>query len=255
MGQNFLDIETVFREDVRKSLELAYPKPPAGNPVDPESVDTCNVKQLEELISTAGPDLNSLFLMVQQEQSGKNRVGALEVLEKAIRAKDPDCIPDHVKMMPECCEIICACYGREDVVDTFCSDEKSIIQGIWELVEQDHSIGRDPAGWALANFDIPVLLAASRRHGISPPKKIAIHSKYSFDGFVDLFVLKGSPKQRLRDLCLATGFTRDCEDPLGSGAAVARAWEAGDLDSIVDHCEVDILRCDHIYNYYEGLLW
>lgn len=255
MGQNFLDIETVFREDARKSLELAYPAPHPGVPVHEDAVDQCNLKQLEELIASSNPDIVSLLGMVQREQMNKNRAGALEVLEKAIRSKDSDCIPNHVKMMPECCEIVCACYGREGVVEVFDGEEKAILKSIWELVEHDHSIGRDPAGWALSRFDIPVLLAASRRHNIVPPRKIAIHSKYSFDGFVDLFVLKGSPKQKLRDLCLATGFLGDSEDPLGSGAAVSRAWEAGDIEPIRQHCIVDILRCDHIYNYYEGMLW
>jgi len=244
----FLDIETIFREPSRVGLERAYPKPQPGG----EIIDATDVlgtqKAVDALLKEKRPDLVTLQMMALVESQNKNRSGVNELLQKEMVKYTEDSIPSKVKMIPECCEVIAV--GCGDTV--FTGTEVNILENTWDAIE---SLGTSaPYGWRLATFDMPVLVAASAINNVKVPNEVRLASRYQYDGFFDM-ASKRPWDGKLRDICLATGFAGDVNDPLGTGAAVARAYDEGRMQDIIDHCKVDLERCEHIHGLYEGYLW
>jgi len=243
----FIDIETIFREDSRTGLGTVYRNPePGTEPVMATDV-LGSQKSVEAMLKEARPDLVTLKMMQVIESENKNRSGVQELLQKEIKKYADDPIPNAVKMIPECCEVIAVGFG--DTV--FTGTEEQILKDLWDTWD---SVNDKPYGWRLATFDIPVLLAASALRGVKPSREVQLGSRYHYEGFVDMATKRGWDG-KLRDICLATGFQRDADDPLGTGAAVARAYAEGRMRDIIDHCAIDLERCEHIYQLYKEVLW
>lgn len=254
----FLDIETIFREDSRDLLSAAYPEVVRSYCL-PEDVLDGTVKEIEQALEMFRPTSECLVSLQAAEATGKARKGVLEALGKELDSAITDPIPNKTKMIPECCEVIAIGYGegRMDDISVVDKDktEYDLLAEFWDQLEEDMTAGvKGPYGWRLATFDMPVLIAASCRHGINIPAYVQAGSRYHTNGFVDMAQQRGWDG-KLRDICLATGFDREVDDPLGTGAAVAAVWDSGDIDSIAAHCAVDLLRCKHVYNLYKGSLW
>lgn len=254
----FLDIETIFREDSRTLLSEAYPEI-VRTYFLPEDVLNGTVKDIESALETFHPTSESLVNLQAAEVAGKARKGVLEALGKELNSATADPIPNKTKMIPECCEVIAIGYGDGHMDDISIVDtettEADLLAAFWDQLEEDMTSGvKGPYGWRLATFDMPVLIAASCRHKVPVPAYVQAGTRFHTNGFIDMAQQRGWDG-KLRDVCLATGFDQEQDDPLGTGAAVASAWDSGQLDSIAAHCAVDLLRCKHVYNLYKGSLW
>lgn len=241
----YFDIETVFREEVRDSLGRYYP-PNSENRYEMQpSVVSGTVSFVESLIKENRPSLNSLQKMAEFETAGKARKGVLEAIQKEIDAINADPIPSKVKMIPECCEVVAVGYGTYDNImygdPIITGSEEEIVRAFWKDYNEQHTVG-----WMIRKFDIPVMVAAAVRYGIKIPEVahwyLDMRDKRPQDG-------------KLRDICLSLGFEEDDKDPLHGGSGVAAAWESGDIESIKQHCRVDLLRTAFLHEKYRGYLW
>ena len=253
------DFETIPNKEAMDNLRVAYE--PEVRDAAEVSLSKMTIEDVKSFIERGKPHREWITSHIEQElDSKKPRKGVIDALNERIRLLE-DPIPDKWKVAPELQLITTFGFSEgphsEVVVWQFDGDipyDQWVRDSLVTFTEAAR--GAVLAGWNIAGFDIPILMHQSRVRGINSP----VYNIHSYSGkewnMLDIMKARfGRDLKKLRDTALVLGMPReiDSEDTLVTGSNVAKAYEAGDYESIKNHCRVDILRLQRVFNSYQGL--
>ncbi len=190
------------------------------------------------------------------------RDGALEAARSRVRApanyKDPEKIGAYIDEHAETAyretaldgtygQIVCVCYAVDDSpVATFMGSEPDILHRAWADVSKA-ARGQTPTFIGHnVQFDLAYLYHRSVVNRVRPSVHIP-HTAAPWTGaYVDTQYLWRGAKGyiKLTELCAALGIEADDEI---DGSQVWDRYQAGDMDSILEHCVADVERVRQIY--------
>jgi len=148
---------------------------------------------------------------------------------------------------PALCRIVALGWQREDekapVVGVAPDEgaEDQLLQAFWEMA------ARAPnwVGFAIKQFDIPVLLFRSLWYGIHHPNVMDKLNKYRDMGAIDLMLRLSangvSPYHSLQFYCRRLGLTTLTADEV-TGAQIGELVALGQWQAIEGHCRADVER-------------
>ncbi len=173
-----------------------------------------------------------------------------------------------MSITPEYCKLVCLGYATgedaphsglvgEAITDGIPLTEADLLIAFWSLVERaDHIIG-----YNILNFDLQVIRARSARLGIKPTRNLWNVKPWE-DTVIDVWAKrwpsgsKGVRGRKLDQIAMVEripiperyqaydGFT---------GANVLITYQQGDLESIGNHCELDVIKCRELARLWGGI--
>lgn len=150
---------------------------------------------------------------------------------------------------PTTCQIVC--ISARDFVNqvtyTYCNDEKTILANFWQLAMNYTAF----CSFNGKSFDVPVLMFRSMILGVIPGQIDT--NPYAINNHYDLRAIftgrNKFQKGSLDFLCKRLG----CPiEGFGSGGDVQVWYDSGDRESIVKHCQNDVLQTEWLYNRFKG---
>jgi len=150
---------------------------------------------------------------------------------------------------PTTCQIVCisARDQKNQVTYSWTKDEKTILTNFWQLAFKFTSF----CTFNGKSFDVPVLMFRSMINGVTPchidTNPYAINNHYDLRA---IFTGRNKfQKGSLDFLCKRLG----CPiEPFGDGSMVQGWYDAGDIASIVKHCQQDVLQLEWLFNRFKG---
>lgn len=146
---------------------------------------------------------------------------------------------------PTTCQIVCICARDfvNQITYSFCNDEKTMLTNFWQLTINYNAF----CSFNGKSFDVPVLMFRSMINGVTPGQIDT--NPYAINNHYDLrAIFTGRNKfQRgsLDFLCKRLG----CPvEPFGSGGDIQAWYDSGDRESIVKHCQNDVILLEWLYN-------
>ena len=144
-------------------------------------------------------------------------------------------------------EIVVVCYALNDgpvrtVARSPEEPEADLLRSLWDLMQKELQNGGRPiwCGWNVG-FDLKFLWHRSVKHQVRPPFDLHHDEKPWSNKIIDLMHMWDSKNYtKLKVVCDVLGILPDDHDIDGS-----EVWDyikAGDLQSVVEHCEADVRR-------------
>lgn len=156
-------------------------------------------------------------------------------------------VEKYAALSPVLARIVCVGVATEDWSEALTGSEESILRGL----EAPLGHAKQLVTFFGKGFDLPVLWAAYRRHGMAVPKFLENERtcKPWESMHVDLCeILSWNGKARrpsLQEACVAFGVN----DPKGSGDGgnVQQLWQAGKIQEIADYCVRDLVATRELH--------
>lgn len=259
------DLETVCNDSLLENLETAFDLKPDES-VEDIDLKKATVDDVKQFIEERNPGRVWLGDHYLGEVDGKNRKGIKEAIMSRIALLD-DPVPDKWKATPELQEIVTigmsdGPYKEVEVLqyEGESVGSKEYDEWITDSLARFHERrgSRKLCGWNITGFDIPIIMMVCDVYGVTCPN----YKIHSFSGIehnmLDLMKARwGRDWRKLRESALAVGMPsrEDAKDELVTGSRVADAFSRGEFDLIKEHCRVDIVRLQHLFDAYQGLFF
>lgn len=141
-------------------------------------------------------------------------------------------------------------YGDTDTIGVLktlslpSSREEDIVKHFFSRVAEFRKEGLMLFGYNSKSFDYPFLVMKGIQHGVVSSQDVMLHdfvSKYIDDAHFDIYLYLSGFESRKKGKLSQWGERLGCKEKVfGSGDLVGPWYEAGDIQSIVRHCESNV---------------
>lgn len=149
--------------------------------------------------------------------------------------------------------IICIGYQYGDYpVDAGCNDEGVLMLHLEEMLKTaqgDYSDSITFVGWNITTFDIPWLWRKAIQYDLPALRRLIPHGNSKL--IIDLMKIWSAEYKDYVSLADCAKFL-GIEHEGGNGSEIYDLWQAGDLDSIAEHCRRDVETTMKIYERIMG---